>query len=162
MAKGKIIKSIVEGAGELVKDSVKQVKEVIDPAKLIDQATGAVKKDEFSKYLKNLGGNLTEDEIETRRKEFEAKKEKEMEEAQKVIRSLLPGHLKPYREKEPSVYDENIRREEMKKAQAEEAKKKEQKESLFVPAGQQKGILGGVKRKPATADFERQKNVKIG
>ena len=165
MAAGKkIIRSIIEGGAEFVKESAGQMAETVDPVKLIEQTTGTHSAShEFSDYLKNLVGNLSESEIEKKRQEFEKEQKTVLEEAEKVIKSALPAHLKPaVPAKKPSVYEQNIRDEEMKKAKAVEAQK-QQKKAIVVPTGIRRGILGGLKRKkPRSTDLEVGKNIKTG
>jgi len=159
----KIITEMLEGVGEFVKDSAKQAAETIDPIKIIDQAAGVNRReDELTKYLKDLGGNLTAEELEKKKKEFEEKAAREKKEAEKVIKAAIPAHLRPTVDREPSIFDRNKQEEEIKKADELQAQKKQQMESVAVPSGQQKGILAGKRRKPVSSDFERQKNVKIG
>ena len=158
----KVIGTILEATGEFVKDSGKQVAEAVNPVKMMEWVLGINKPaNEFSDYLKNLGGNLSEADIEKRKKEFEDKKTKEMEEAQKVLRQALPDHLKPKLNREPSIFEKNKQEEEMKKAQMVEAQKKQPK-SISAPQGKVTGVLGGKKRKPQSSQFESAKNVKIG
>ena len=159
----KIIGSIIEETGEFVRDSARQVAETVDPVKLMEQAAGIKKQEsEFSKYLKGLGGSITEAELEKRKKEFAEKQEKDMEEAKSIINKAIPDHLKPIKETEPSDYEKKMQEEEMKKAQAVEAQKTQQKQAMIVPAGQQKGVLGGKKKKPLSSAFESAKNIKVG
>src|SRR3989338_4705574 len=94
----KIITGIIEGGAEAVRDSAKQIGETVSPVKMLEQALGTVppaQEDEFVKYLKNLGGDLTPQEMEKKRAEFAAREESEMDKARKVIKSALPDHLKP-------------------------------------------------------------------
>lgn len=162
MKKIKIVGNIIEGAGELLKDSAKQVAETVDPVKMMENALGINKnKNEFSDYLKNLGGNLSESDLEKKKKEYEVGKTKEMEEAQKIIRQSLPDHLKPrHSAGEPSIFEKKGQEEEMKKAQMVEAQKKEVK-VINAPQGKVTGSLGK-KRKQTGTNFEAQKNIKIG
>lgn len=162
----KVISNIIEGAGELLKDSAKQVAETVDPVKMMENALGIKKNNppaggEFSDYLKNLGGNLSESDLEKKKKEFEVGKAKEMEEAQKIIRQSLPDHLKPrISAGEPSIFEKKGQEEEMKKAQMVEAQKKQPK-NISAPMGKVTGILGK-RRKPQSSGFESSKNIKIG
>ena len=161
----KIISNITENVCELVRDSAKQIAETVDPVKMMEQAVGIKRNDppaggEFSKYLKGLGGNITEEEMEKRKKDFETQKEKEMEEAKKIISGALPAHLRPTGPREPSIFEKNKQEEEMKKAQMVEAQKKQPK-SIAAPVQKVTGVAAR-KKKTNTTNFEAQKNIKIG
>ena len=158
----KIIGGIAEGVGEVIKEGAKEIAETVDPTKLIESAIGPKKTgNEFTEYLKGISGNLSSEDLETKRKEFEKKEAIEKAEAEKVIREALPAHLKPTQtSREPSVYERNIREEEMKNAQAIEAQKKQPK-TISAPAGKVTGVLGG-KRRPKSADFEAKHDAKVG
>ena len=162
----KIITGIIEGGAEAVKDSAKQIAETVSPVKMLEQALGTAppaQEDEFAKYLKNLGGELTPQEMEKKRAEFAARENSEMDEARKVIKSALPDHLKPPPgPPKPSVYDQLNQEEEQKKALAVEAQRK-QKHSIAAPAGKQaRGSLFAKKKRRASSDFEIGKNIKVG
>ena len=158
----KIIGGIAEGVGEFVKEGAKDIAETVNPAKMVEQAIGPKKtSNEFTEYLRSLGGNLTDAEVERKRKEFEEKQKTEMSQAENIIKQALPDHLKPKpAAQEPSIYERNIQEEEMKKARAVEAQKKQPK-TISAPTGKVTGVLGGRKR-PKSSDFEAGKNIKIG
>lgn len=159
----KIIGGLLEGTGELVKETAEKVAETVGPTKLVESAVGPKKSgSELGEYLESLSGNLSAEELEKKKREYEEQQKEEIEKSQKVIKEALPAHLKPpSSEKKPSVYEENIAEEEKKKAQEVETLKKKPK-PLIVPAGQQKGILGGRKKRPKTADLEIGRDIKIG
>ena len=164
----KIITGIIEGGAEAVKDSAKQIAETVSPVKMLEQALGitpptSLGEDEFAKYLKNLGGDLTPQEMEKKRAEFAAREDSEMDEARKVIKSALPDHLKPPPgPPKPSVYDQLKQEEEQKKALAVEAQKK-QKQPIAAPSGKQaRGSLFAKKKRKASSDIEMGKNIKVG
>lgn len=162
----KIITSIIEGGAEAVKDSAKQIAGTVSPVKMLEQALGtapSAQEDEFVKYLKNLGGDLTAEEMEKKRAEFAAREDSEMDAARKVIKSALPDHLKPPSgPPKPSVFDQMKQEEEQKKALAVEAQKK-QKQPIAAPSGKQaRGSLFAKKKRKAAADIELGKNIKVG
>lgn len=162
----KIITSIIEGGAEAVKDSAKQIAGTVSPLKMLEQALGTVppsQEDEFVKYLKNLGGDLTPQEMEKKRAEFAAREDSEMDAARKVIKSALPDHLKPPPgPPKPSVFDQMKQEEEQKKALAVEAQKK-QKQPIAAPSGKQaRGSLFAKKKRKAATDIEMGKNIKVG
>ena len=162
----KIIGGLLEGGIEIVKDSARQLAGAVSPVKIIEQVVSQPKTEdgEVTKYLKDLSGNLSEGDIEKKKKELEEKKQQELEEARKSIQSAIPAHMRPRPEpKEPSIYEQNVQDEERKKALAVEAQKKQQAQSSFPPSGkQQRGSLFAKKKRPKTADFEKSKNIKIG
>ena len=160
----KIIGALIEGGAEIVKDSARQLSDTVSPVKMVEQALGTPqsgKEDEFSKYLKNLGGELTPAEMEKKRQEFAEKQAGEMDQATQVIKAALPDHLKPPSgPPEASVFEKMKQEEEHKKAMQVEAQKK-QKGAIAAPAGKKTGVLGK-RKKPASSDFETGKNKKIG
>src|SRR3989344_3276105 len=157
----KIIKNVLEAAGDFAKDSGQQIAETVNPVKMMETGFGIKRKEnEFSKYLKGLGGDLTEADIEKKKKEFEDKKIKEMEEAQKIINQALPDHLKPRRTQEPDLFEKNKQEEEMRKAQIVEMQKKQPK-NILASSSKVTGVAAR-KRKPQSSAFESSKNVKVG
>lgn len=161
----KIIKNIIEGGLEFVKDSGKQIGETVSPEKMLDSVLGPKETtDEFTKYLQSLGGELTPEQIEQKKKEFEENKIKEMEEARKVLKGSVPPHMKPSPQpRQPSPYEEVVQEGERKKAILLETQQKQRQQQVFTPAGkQQRGSLFARKKRPKTADFEAGKNIKIG
>ena len=157
----KIITNIAEGVGEFVKEGGKQIAETVDPAKMLEQTLGLKKPNEFTEYLKSLGGNLSPEEIEKKKQEYQVRQKEEISKAENVIRQALPEHLRPIpKAKEPTVYEKIIGEEEMKKARAVEAQKNQPK-TISTPLGKVTGVLGGRKR-PKSSDFEAGKNIKIG
>lgn len=159
----KIIGDIMEGGAELLKDSAKQIGETVSPVKMLEQAIGQkpLQDDEFTKYLKTLGGELTAEQIEEKKKEFEAKGQGEMEEARKVLHQALPDHLKPRSKiQKLNTFEEAKQEEERKKAMQIEAQKKQPK-TIALPQGKVTGVLGGRKKHKAS-DFEMGKNIKVG
>lgn len=163
----KIISGLIKGGFEFTKDSAKQIADTVAPGKLLEQAVSGVpqRKDEFSEYLKNLGPNLSEEEIAKKRKEFEERDQKELEEERKKLWATVPPHMRlPEKPKSLSPYEQAIQEEEKKKAMAVEAQKKQQQQQpLAAPAGKQPRGMLFAKKRPATKGFEGlQKDTKVG
>ena len=64
-----IAKKVIKGSLEIVKESAKQLVDTLSPTALLEQALGSKPKreDEFAKYLKGLGGDLSKEQIEQKR-----------------------------------------------------------------------------------------------
>lgn len=157
-----VIKNIISGGFEVVKDSAKQLGKTVSPAGFIEQAMETKSGDEFTDYLKNLGDpNLTGANLEKKKKEVSEKEEEE----KKKLRTFLqatPAHMRiAQKQTAPRPYEEGIAEEERKKAmQIEQAKK--QPKPLMQPTGKQPQSMLGARRRPKSADFEAGKNIKIG
>lgn len=154
------VKKVITGGLEFVKDSAKQLAQTVSPDALARQALGQPPKSEVTDYLRNLGKDLTPEELEKKKKELESDEQKKLEEARKTIKSATPAHMRlPQKPTAPKPY-EAIAAEEKKKAKEVEAMKK-QPQPLFTPAGKQpRGMLFG-KRK--VKGFEGlQKDTKVG
>lgn len=160
----KIISDITESVGEFVKDSAKQIAETVDPVKMVEQAVGIKKAEEptggeFTDYLKNVGGNLTDAQLKQKQQEYANNESKEMAEAQKIIRNAgLPEHLRPIPKGEPDEFEKQKQENEMKKAQEVEMQKKNPK-TISDPGGK---TTGKKKQRAKTSDIEGSKNVKVG
>jgi len=65
----KVLKNIISGGFEAVKDSAKQIGQTVGPGALVEAALGQEKPDEFKEYLKSLGDkNLTPEELEKKKR----------------------------------------------------------------------------------------------
>lgn len=164
-----VIKNIITGGFEVVKDSAKQLGKTVSPAGFIEQALGTKSGppageagDEFTDYLKNLGDpNLTGANLEKKKKEVSEKEEEE----KKKLRTFLqatPPHMRP-REKQaaPRPHEEVVQEEERKKAMQIE-QMKSQPQPLMQPSVKQPQGMSGARRRPKSADFEAGKNIKVG
>lgn len=163
----KIITGLLEGSVEAIKDSAKQITETVAPGALLEQAigTGQPKKDEFSEYLKKLGPELTPEELEKKKQEFSQKDLKEKQEAQKILSAATtPTHMRlPQKSPGQSVYDQNMKELEEKKALQVEMQQKQNQQ--VIPVMSQKAAPGGLfskKRRPKSSDLEAGKNIKVG
>lgn len=161
----KIISGLIKGGFEFTKDSAKQIADTVAPDKLLEQAVSGVppQKGEFSEYLKSLGPNLSEEELAKKKKEFEERDQKELEEERKKLWATVPPHMRlPEKPKPLRPYEQAIQEEEKKKAMAVEAQKK-QPQQVAVPTGKQPRGMLFAKRKPAAKGFEGlQKDTKVG
>ena len=157
------VKKIITGGLEFVKDSAKQLAQTVGPDALVKQALGQQKNSEFTDYLKNLGPDLTPEEIEEKKKEIKSDEEKKLEEARNAIKAAIPDHMKLL-PKQPSSrpYEATIQEEERKKAQQVEAMKKSSQPLATPTSKQARGMLFGKKRS-ANKGFEgMQKDTKVG
>lgn len=160
-----VAKKIIKGGLEILKDSAKQLADTISPAAILEQALGKKKQreDDFGQYLKGIGGDLSPEQIEKRRKEFEKTDEQKLEDARKMIKAALPSHMRlAPRPVAPRPYEMTIQDMEKKKAAAIEAGKKQQ-QSAVAPAGKQaRGMLFGVKKKGGKGFEGLAKDTKVG
>jgi len=159
----KLKKVITEGLVEIVKDSAQQLAKTVSPEELLKQAAGR-QTSEFTDYLKNLGSNLTPEELEKKKKELSEEEKKKMEDAKKVIQAAIPAHLRPGpKPAEPRPYEASIQEEERKKAMQVEMQKKQAQATVQAPQGkQQRGSLFARKKK-TTKGFEGLvKDAKVG
>lgn len=160
-----IAKKIIKGSLEIVKESAKQLADTLSPTAFLEQALGSKPKrdDEFAKYLKGLGGDLSKEQMEEKRKEFDESDEKKLEIARKMIKAALPSHMQlPYTQRQPRPYEVSVQEMERKKAAAIEAGKKQQ-QSAVAPAGKQpRGMLFGVKKKGGKGFEGLAKDTKVG
>ena len=148
------LKKIITGSIEAAKDSARQVASTVSPGKLIEQAIGSKSlqsEDEFSKYLKNLGPNLSKEQLKKKEEELGASDQKELEETRKVLRQTTPKHMMlPQTPTAARPYEVLLQEEEQKKAQAVEARK-QQPRPLATPTSKPiQGKLGPQKRTPSS------------
>ncbi|MBI2616780.1 hypothetical protein HYW55_01440 [Candidatus Gottesmanbacteria bacterium] len=161
---GKIIKSIITNTFEAVKDSAKQVADTVSPGSLLEQALGKQKSQssEFTEYLKNVGGELSPEELEKKKKEFSQSDQEKLEETRKKLLPSVPAHMKPPpTAKGPRPYEATIQEEERKKAQAVEMQKKQASQQITPPSGKKaRGSLFSKKKKATPTGFEVMKGDK--
>lgn len=158
----KIGKKIIEGGVELVKDSTTQLGKTVSPEEMLKQVTGAQGKggSELGDYLKNVGPNLSEEEIKKKSEELGMSDQKDIENARKIIQATIPAHMKlPQKPAEPRPYESTVQDEERKKALAIEAQRKQ---PVVTPIGKQSRGMFGKKRIKSSTSFESKQNVKIG
>ncbi|MBI3379279.1 hypothetical protein HY029_00830 [Candidatus Gottesmanbacteria bacterium] len=157
------VKKIITGGLEFVKDSAKQIAQTVSPDALARQALGQQPKNEFGDYLKNLGPNLSPEEMEKRKQEYQTSEQKELEEARKVLKNTTPRHMQP-EQKPPELrpFEVLAQEEERRKAQQLEAQKKNPQPLPMPSSKQARGMLGG-RKKSANKGFEGlQKDSKVG
>lgn len=157
------VKKIITGGLEFVKDSARQLAQTVNPDTLARQALGQQPKSEFSEYLKNLGPDLTPEEMEKKKQEYSDSEQKKLEEARNTIKAALPDHMKlSQKPSTPTPYEANIQEEERKKAQQVEAMKKNPQPLPMPSSKQARGMLFG-KKKSVNKGFEgMQKDTKVG
>ena len=156
------LETLKDKAKESVKEGIGQLGKTVNPEELIKQATGVQQAgNELSDYLKNVGPNLTEEEIKKRRQEISGKDQKELEEARKVIQSTTPLHMKlPQRPKELRPYEKYWKdQEEKKQANIVQAK---QARPLVTPTGVRKGFPARRKKITESFSLETRQNIKTG
>lgn len=157
------VKKIITGGLEFVKDSAKQLAQTVSPDALVKQALGQQTINEFTDYLKNLGPNLSPEEMEKKKKEYSDEEQKKLEEARNLIKSAMPDHMRlSQRPPVPGPYEEAMKEEERKKAFEVEAANKGPKPLAMPTSKQSRGMLFG-KKKSVNKGFEGlQKDSKVG
>lgn len=157
------IKKIITGGLEFVKDSAKQLAQTVSPDALARQALGQQPKNEFSEYLKNLGKDLSPEELEKKKQEFSTDEQKKMAEARKTLQAAIPAHMRPPQQQQKlRPHEAAIQEEERKKAMQAEAQKKSSPPVISPTSKQSRGMLFG-KKKSANKGFEGlQKDTKVG
>lgn len=157
----KVLKNIISGGFEAVKDSAKQLGQTVGPGALLESALGQKKPDEFSEYLKNLGDkNLTPAELEKKKKEM-AEKEEEDKKKLRTYLQATPVHMRlPQNQKEPTAY-EKIQQEEAQRVK--EANVREKMPKVLQPTGSRPKPGGLFARRKGGRGFEGlQKDTKVG
>lgn len=157
------LKKIITGGLEIVKDSAKELAQTLSPDALVKQALGQQPKNEFSEYLKNLGKDMTPEELEKKKQEYSSDEQKKMDEARKAIAAAIPDHMKlPQKQQELRPQEVVEQDKEREKAMQVEAQKKNSQALAMPTSKQARGMLGG-KRKSANKGFEGlQKDSKVG
>lgn len=158
-----IIKKVITEGLEVVRDSAKQLAQTVSPDAFVKQALGQQPKNEFSEYLKNLGKDLSPQELEKKKQEFSTDEQKKMDEARKTITAAMPSHMRlPQKQQELRSQEVVVQDEERKKAMQVEAQKKNSQALAMPTSKQARGMLGGKKRS-ANKGFEGlQKDTKVG
>ena len=152
-----IIKKIITGTFEVVKDSTRELGKAVSPAEMMNQLAGTQNsppKDEMGEYLEKVGDpTLTGDKLKQKETELEAERQKELEEARNVI-NPNPAHMRlPPRERELTAYEQTVKDdEEKKKAKAVEI---QQSQSLAMPKSKPKGKLGATSHKATTEGLKK-------
>lgn len=143
----RIIKGILEGGLEVVKDSAKQVASTVSPTALLESAFGAKKGNEVTQYLQNLSDpNLSPQQLKEKAVQMAEKDEKELEKARALL-TTIPTHMKVAPNAPAmSAYETTIAEMEQKKAIAVEMQKKQQAQSAVAPKGKVRGNLFGKKK----------------
>lgn len=158
----KVLKNIISGGFEAVKDSAKQITHTVSPGSLLESALGQKKPDEFSEYLKNLGDkNLTTEELEKKKKEIAEKEEKEKNKLRSFLQAT-PAHLRAAPlPKEMRPYEAIIKEKEEKETRE---KHMQEKMPRALPQMSSKAKPGGLfARKKGGKGFEGlQKDTKVG
>lgn len=158
-----IIKKIITGTLEVVKDSAGELGKAISPGEMMNQLAGTQNfppKNEMGEYLENLGDpTLKGEKLEAKKRELKTEEERQLEEARNVI-NPNPAHMRlPPRERELTPYEQSMRdEEEKKKAKAVEAQ--QQGQSLSMPKSRPKGKLGATSHKATTEGLK--KDTKFG
>lgn len=160
-----IAKKIIKGSLEIVKESAKQLADTLSPTAFLEQAIGhkPQREDEFAKYLKGLGGDLSKEEIEKKRKEFDTSDQKKLDDARLLIKAALPPHMQipTSRERQQRPYEQSMHELERKKAADVEAQKRQQ--PMPAPTSKQaRGMLFGVKKKGGKGFEGLAKDTKVG
>ena len=158
----KVLKNIISGGFEAVKDSAKQIGQTVGPGALVEAALGQEKPDEFKEYLKSLGDkNLTPEELEKKKKEIAEKEEKEKSKLRSFLQST-PAHLRPSpQQREMRPYEVVTKEKEEKEAREKQLQEKMPK---ALPQMSSKAKPGGLfARKKGGKGFEGlQKDTKVG
>ncbi len=153
-----ILKKIITGSLEVVKDSAEQLGKTISPAEMMNQLAGIQKppeKSEMGEYLEKVGDpTLTGEKLEDRKKELKTEEEKQLEEARRAI-NPNPAHMRlPPQQRELTPYEQTVKdEEEKKKAKAVEAQ--QQGQSLSMPKSKPKGKLGATSHKATTEGLKK-------
>lgn len=159
------LKKIITGGLEVIKDSAKQIAGTVSPGVLLEQALGSKsqRNDEFAQYLKGLGPNLTKEELEQKKKEFEQGDKNKLDATRKFLQAAIPPHMRlSPKPSELRPYEAMIRDEERKKAMSVEAQKK-QPQPLSTPTGKQpRGMLFGRKKQQAKGFEGLVKDARVG
>ncbi len=158
-----IIKKIITGSFEIVKDSARELGKAVSPAEMMNQLAGTQSsppKNEMGEYLENVGDpTLTGDKLKQKETELEAERQKELEEARNAI-NPNPAHMRlPLRERELTPYEQSMKDwDEKNKAKMEEAQ--QQSQTLSTPKSKPKGKLGATSSKATTEGLK--KDTKFG
>lgn len=158
-----IIKKIITGTFEVIKDSAGELGKAVSPGEIMNQLAGVQNtpdKNEMGEYLENVGDpTLTGDKLKQKEAELEAKKQKELEEARNVI-NPNPAHMRlPPRERELTPYEQSMKDwDEKNKAKAAETQ--QQSQVLSTPKSRPKGKLGATSHKATTEGLK--KDTKFG
>lgn len=158
----KVIKSIISGGFEAVKDTTSQLSQTVGPGALLEAALGQKKPDEFREYLKNIGDSkLTPEELEKKKKEMAEKEEEEKKKLRTFLQST-PSHMRPLEKpKELRPYEAIIKEKEEEAARQEELREKMPKP--LSQTGSKRKPGGLFARKKGGRGFEGlQKDTKVG
>ena len=157
----RIIKGILEGGLEVVKDSAKQVASTVSPTALLESAIGPKKGSEVTQYLQNLSDpNLSPEQLKENAAQIAKKDEKELEKTRALL-TTTPAHMKVApTAPSMSAYEATVAEMEQKKALAVEMQKKQQSQSATAPKGKVRGNLFGKKKFKGSEGLA--KDTKIG
>lgn len=157
-----VIKNIISGGFEAVKDSAKQIGKAVGPGALIKAAVGGGKPDEYSEYLKNIGNpNLTGEELKKRKEETIQKDEREKNRLRTFLQTTAPHMRLPEKPAELRPA-EKIEQEKQQRNAAMAQQQANQPKVIAAPAGKAK--QGGLfaRRKINKGLEGRQKDAKVG
>lgn len=157
----KVLKSIITGGFEAVKDSASKIGKAVGPGALIEAAIGGGKPDEYSEYLKTIGNpNLTGEKLKEKKIETAQTDEREMSKLRTFLQATaphmrLPENLPELRPAEKIEQEKQQQREAMAEQNAKGLK------VITSPAAkpQAGGRPGG--RRKVSKGFE-QKDTKVG
>ena len=159
----KLKKLIKKGFG-FFRESAEQVGETVGPGPLIEHALGQSRsrreqsKSEVTKYLQSIAPDISQEELEKRKRQLSEKEQEEVKKARKVIRSSMPAHMRlPQKERELRPYEKKLQEEEEKKAMAD--KMREKSKPFVMPSSPDKRPGAGRKGKksPGMEQKDRKK-----
>lgn len=159
------VKNIIKGSLEIIGGAAKELEEMVGPEALLKKALGqtAASGNEMGQYLQKSGPDLSPEEIQKMTEEEAQKKEKEIAEARKKLRQVIPAHMRlSPKQQELRPYEAVVQEKEREKAMQVEAQRKQSQQMQMPTARPQRGTSGG-RRKQVNKGFEGlQKDAKVG